>query len=259
MKHLLLVMTAAALMCSQQTKAQSQVKNLYTENASLKVEQVTDMEHAVRINRYLFAGYNTLCLPMSLSATQLEQAAEGITVERLSAIRQEGNILCLYFTDCTSEGIEAGVPYLINSPKSQYLRAQNTDASSTGIEIKTIRMNDGQGNQVAFSSSWDARTKEGLYGIPAKQNVTPLESILVRTTGDLSFLPTRCGFNWEQQSGSAPSLEIKHVSASDITAIKSLLMEDANQSTEAYDLSGRKIAGKSQRGLYIQNGKKVVR
>jgi hypothetical protein len=259
MKHLLLVMTAAALMCSQQTKAQSQVKNLYTENASLKVEQVTDMEHAVRINRYLFAGYNTLCLPMSLSATQLEQAAEGITVERLSAIRQEGNILCLYFTDCTSEGIEAGVPYLINSPKSQYLRAQNTDASSTGIEIKTIRMNDGQGNQVAFSSSWDARTKEGLYGIPAKQNVTPLESILVRTTGDLSFLPTRCGFNWEQQSGSATSLEIKHVSASDITAIKSLLMEDANQSTEAYDLSGRKIAGKSQRGLYIQNGKKVVR
>lgn len=259
MKHLLLVMTAAALMCSQQTKAQSQVKNLYTENASLKVEQVTDMEHAVRINRYLFAGYNTLCLPMSLSATQLEQAAEGITVERLSAIRQEGNILCLYFTDCTSEGIEAGVPYLINSPKSQYLRAQNTDASSTGIEIKTIRMNDGQGNQVAFSSSWDARTKEGLYGIPAKQNITPLESILVRTTGDLSFLPTRCGFNWEQQSGSATSLEIKHVSASDITAIKSLLMEDANQSTEAYDLSGRKIAGKSQRGLYIQNGKKVVR
>jgi hypothetical protein len=252
-------MTAAALMCSQQTKAQSQVKNLYTENASLKVEQVTDMEHAVRINRYLFAGYNTLCLPMSLSATQLEQAAEGITVERLSAIRQEGNILCLYFTDCTSEGIEAGVPYLINSPKSQYLRAQNTDASSTGIEIKTIRMNDGQGNQVAFSSSWDARTKEGLYGIPAKQNITPLESILVRTTGDLSFLPTRCGFNWEQQSGSATSLEIKHVSASDITAIKSLLMEDANQSTEAYDLSGRKIAGKSQRGLYIQNGKKVVR
>ena len=259
MKHLLLVMTAAALMCSQQTKAQSQVKNLYTENASLKVEQVTDMEHAVRINRYLFAGYNTLCLPMSLSATQLEQAAEGITVERLSAIRQEGNILCLYFTDCTSEGIEAGVPYLINSPKSQYLRAQNTDASSTGIEIKTIRMNDGQGNQVAFSSSWDARTKEGLYGIPAKQNVTPLESILVRTTGDLSFLPTRCGFNWEQQSGSATSLEIKHLSASNITAIKSLLMEDANQSTEAYDLSGRKIAGKSQRGLYIQNGKKVVR
>ena len=258
MKQIVLTMMALAMTCAQTATAQK-VKNLYTETQTLNVEQVQSTDNPIQLNRYLFAGYNTLCLPMTLSAEQFAATAKDVRIERLAAIRQVGTTVQLCFVDCTNDGIKAGVPYLIFSPTRQYMRVKNTEVNAINAEIKTIRMNDGQGNQVAFSSSWDARTKEGLYGIPAKQNVTPLESILVRTTGDLSFLPTRCGFNWEQQSGSATSLEIKHVSASDITAIKSLLMEDANQSTEAYDLSGRKIAGKSQRGLYIQNGKKVVR
>lgn len=255
MKQLVLTMTAAAMLCSLSATAQNRVKNLYTESKTLKVEQVENMEQAVQLNRYLFAGYNTLCLPMSMSGEQL--AERGITAERLTAIHQEGTTLQLHFVDCTNEGIEAGVPYLIYSSKSQYLRLKNTEAGRINTELKTIRMSDGQGNQVAFSSSWDSKQKDGLYGIPAKQNVTPLESVLVRTTADLSFLPTRCGFSWEQQAANAERLEIIHATGSEVTAIKQM-NSNSNASTDVYDLQGRKVNGNA-RGLTIQNGKKVIR
>ena len=244
----------AAVLGSQSATAQNKVKNLYADSQSLHVEQVENQEQSVQLNRYLFAGYNTLCVPMSVSASQLN--ASGIRAERLTAIRQEGSTLCLYFVDCTSEGIVAGVPYLIYSSTEQNLRIKNTD-SRIDTELKTIRLSDGQGNQVSFGSSWEKRSKSGLYGIPAKQDVTPLESVLVRTTEDLSFLPTRCGFNWESQSVSADKLEIRHITASEATAINALSNDAVNNKANAYDLSGRRIT-QTSKGISIINGKKVV-
>lgn len=257
MKQFVLMMTVAALMSSQNVLAQNRVKNLYTEAQTLKVEQVVNTEQTVQVNRYLFAGYNTLCLPMSLDANQLESAAAGVKVERLAAIRQDGNVLSLLFVDCTTEGIEAGVPYLIYSPKAQYLRAKNTEANGFDTEVKTIRMTDDNGNQVAFGSSWNLRTKDGLYGIPAKQDKAILESVLTRTNGEQSFLPTRCGFSWEQQSTTAGKLEIKHVSMGEVTAIRTAISDEQGDGS-VYDLNGRRVNGNGK-GLYIQNGKKVVR
>jgi len=257
MKQYVLTMIVAALMGSQNVLAQNRVKNLYTEAQTLKVEQVLNTDQTVQVNRYLFAGYNTLCLPMSLDANQLEGAAAGVKVERLAAIRQTGNVLQLLFVDCTAEGIEAGVPYLIYSPKAQYLRAKNTEANGFDTEAKTVRMTDDNGNQVAFGSSWNLRTKDGLYGIPAKQDKAILESVLTRTNGEQSFLPTRCGFSWEQQSATAGKMEIKHVGLGEVTAIRSAVSGQQSDGN-VYDLNGRQVSGNGK-GLYIQNGKKVVR
>lgn len=254
MKKIVLTLTAAAMMCSLTATAQNKVRNVYTEAKSLNVEQVQNTSQTVQVNRYLMAGYNTLCLPMSVSAGQL--AASGITAERLAAIRQEGNTLRLYFVDCTSEGIEAGMPYLVNSPKTQYLRLRNTEATGFCDAPKAVRLSDGQGNQVAFSSSWNQKEKDGLYGIPARQNVTPLEAVLVRTTAELSFLPTRCGFAWERQASSADKLEIVHASAGEVTAISNIRTD--NTDAEAYDLQGRKVTAPAK-GINIINGRKVLK
>ena len=259
MKHLVLTLAAAAMICSQSATAQNRVKNLYTETQKLNVEQVMNSEQTVQLSRYFMAGYNTLCLPMTMDAAQLAEAAKDLRIERMVAIRQEGNTLCLYFTDCTQEGIEAGVPYLVFSPTAQYMRVRNTEVNMVNDDLQVIRMNDSQGNQVAFSSSWNLRTKEGLYGIPAKQNVAVLESVLISTTSDQSFLPTRCGFSWEQQSATATNLEIKHISASEATAITTVGNDKKVASQEAYDLNGRRLAAGAKKGLYIQGGKKIVK
>lgn len=251
-----IVLTMMALATFSAVTAQK-VKSLYTETQTLKVEQVQNTEMPVQVNRYLFAGYNSICLPMTLSAEQLAATAKNIRVERLAAIRQEGATLQLLFVDCTNEGIEAGMPYLVFSPTRQYLRAKNTEANAIDTEIKTVRMDDGKGNQVSFSSSWTSRQKNGLYGIPAKQNVEILESVLVRTTEELSFLPTRCGFSWEQQAPSAEKLEIVHVSPADVTAIKELKQKGTTDN-RYYDLNGRNINKPSQKGVYIHEGKQVI-
>ena len=257
MKKTLLLMTVAALTGSLSASAQNRVKNLYTEAKQLKVEQVVNTEEAVQVNRYLFAGYNTLCLPMTMSADQLARAARDIRVERLEGIRQEGSTVCLYFVDCTQEGIEAGKPYLIYSPTAQYLRARNTESSGTGTEVRTIRMSDANGNQVSFGSSWQQRSKEGLFGIPAKQNVKVLESVLVSTTADQSFLPTRCGFSWEKRAESAQQLQIVHA-APGTTGIQTVATDINNSDETWYDLNGRRTAAPAK-GLYIKGGKKIVK
>lgn len=250
MKKLLLALTMVTAM-STSAFAQGQVKNVYASTQKLNVEQLQNMEKTTQLNRYLFAGYNTLCVPMSLTAEQLGD----VKVERFAGIRQEGNVLNLYFVECTSEGIQAGVPYLVYSPKAQYLRMKNSEALRVNSELKAVRMNDGKGNTVTFSSNWETVKKDGLYGIPAQQNVTPLESVLIRTQADKAFLPTRCGFSWDEQASSASELCIVHATQAELTAIKNVSVQ--NTSGNAYDLSGRKVT--TAKGLRIQDGKKVLK
>lgn len=251
MKQLVLAMIMATAV-STTAFAQNRVKNVYASSSKLDIEMLQS-EQPIQLNRYFFAGYNTLCLPMSVSAEQLGD----IKLERFEGIKQEGNILNLYFVECTSDGIQAGVPYLVNSPKSQYLRVKNSDAMTIDNQLKTVRMSDNNGNTVSFGSGWETIEKVGRYGIPAQQNVTPLEAILVRTNADKKFLPTRCGFIWDKQSASAKELRIVHLTASEATAINNINLQKESDKG-IYDLSGRKV-NKTAKGLHIQDGKKVVK
>jgi hypothetical protein len=256
MKKLVLTM-ALATAVSATVFAQNKVKNIYASSSRLNIETLQSSDQTVQLNRYFFAGYNTLCLPMSLTAQQLATAAKDLRVERLAGIGQEGATLNLYFVDCTAEGIQAGVPYLVYSPTTQYLRVKNSEAASIDRDLKVVRMSDGQGNTVSFSSAWESIEKAGRYGIPAQQDVTPLESVLIRTDADKKFLPTRCGFTWDEQSSTASKLEIRHMaSISDVTAVLAV-SRDAEEGP-AYNLQGRKVSS-SAKGVRIQNGRKIVR
>ena len=168
-------------------------------------------------------------------------------------IGQEGTTLCLYFIDCTAEGIVAGVPYLVFSPTTQYLRVRNTESARISDNLENVRISDAEGNTVSFGSSWETIRCEGRYGIPAKQDVEILESVLVRTDVDKAFLPTRCGFSWEQQSSSATNLAIRHIKSLDeatgIKAVDSKLKAEGS----VYDLSGRKVSN-AKKGIVIENG-----
>ena len=181
---------AAATICTS-AFAQSRAKYIYTSTTTLNLEVLQNSEQPVVLNRTLFAGYNTICLPMSLSAEQLKAAAKDVQIERLETIRQEGNTLNMYFLDCTNEGIEAGVPYLIFSPTFQTLHANTQEASGISTELQSITKTDGAGNTITFGSSWDMLKVEGRYGIPAQQDTYLLESILIRTDGDMGSAEQR--------------------------------------------------------------------
>ena len=265
MKNFTLFLLAASL-CAP-SLAQNKVKSLYTSTHSLNVGLLQDAGQPVQLNRTLFAGYNSICLPMSLEAEALCKTAEGLQVERLAAIKQEGSTLYLYFLDCTGEGIEAGVPYLVYSPKFQTMRAKTELASSISTDIKSVVKTDGQGNKVTFSSSWESTSEANRYGIPAKQDTDILQSILIRTDGDKTFLPTRCGFTWDSQSATAQDIEIRHVACIEgiETSIDKLQAEGSN--VDVYNAQGVLVMkqanindalGKLPTGIYVIGGQKVA-
>ena len=256
MKQLVLVLTMTMAL-STTAFAQNKVKNIYASSSKLDIEMMQSNEQTIQLNRYFFAGYNTLCLPFSLTADQVAATAKDLKVERLAGIKQEGTTLNLYFVECTEDGIQAGVPYLIYSPKSQYMKVKNTDILNYDTELKAIRMADNKGNIVTFGSGWESIEKAGRYGIPAKQNVTPLESVLVKTEANMAFLPTRCGFTWDEQAASANELKIMHVaSMGEATAILGI-NENKTNGSDTYNLQGQKISN-TTKGIRIQNGKKKI-
>ena len=156
MRHITLLLMAAATICTS-AFAQPRPKYVYTSSTTLNVEALQNQAQPVVLNRTLFAGYNTICLPMSLNAEQLKAAAKDVQVERLEMVRQEGNTLCMYFLDCTNEGIEAGVPYLIFSPTFQSLRA-NTEQSS-GINAESAVFMNGCKPGIVFDRGFDREMK----------------------------------------------------------------------------------------------------
>ena len=120
MKHITLLLLAAASICTS-AFAQPRPKYVYTSSTTLNVESLQNQQAPVILNRTLYAGYNTICLPMSLSAEQLQAAAKDVQVERFEMVRQEGSTLNMYFLDCTNEGIEAGVPYTVSKCSRLYI------------------------------------------------------------------------------------------------------------------------------------------
>ena len=256
MKHFVLLLTVA-MGLSTTAFAQNKVKNIYASSSKLDIEMMQSSEQPIQLNRYFFAGYNTLCLPFSLTADQVAIAAKDLRVERLAGIQQEGATLNLYLVDCTADGIQAGVPYLVYSPTSQYLKVKSTDVLNFDPGLKVVRMADDMGNIVTFGSSWESIEKDGRYGIPAKQNVTPLESVLVRTEADKTFLPTRCGFTWIQQAASANELKIQHAAnKGEVTAILGV-KQNQKTGSDYFDLQGRRTS-KNTKGILIQDGKKTI-
>ena len=266
MKHFTLLLMAAATICTN-AFAQNRAKNIYTSTTALNLEVLQNQAQPVVLNRTLFAGYNTICLPMSLSAEQLQAAAKDVQVERMEVIRQEGSTLNMYFLDCTSEGIEAGVPYLIYSPTFQTLRASTEAADGISTELQSITKTDGAGNTVTFGSSWEMLKVEGRYGIPAQQDAYILESILIRTEGDKAFLPTRCGFTWDQQANTATALEIKHVTSLDDITTSIDKLQQAGTTVDIYNAQGTLVASQTTisaakqtlpQGIYVVKGQKFA-
>ena len=258
---------ALLTMLAMQTASAQSTKYVFTSSQTLNTKPLTEAGQAFQLNRTLLAGYNTICLPVSLDAEQLQAAAKDVQLERLVSIKQEGDVLNLYFMDCTKEGVQAGVPYLIYSPIVQNLKVKSGQCGATDLEIKNITLNDDNGNQVTFNSSWTAIQAEGRYGIPAQQDAYILESVLIRTDADKTFLPTRCGFIWDKQSVTATSLNIKHVTSMSGIETSIAKLQAAGTKVDIYDTKGALVKKQTTvsdaistlpTGIYVIGGEKFA-
>ena len=201
-------------------------------------------EADVTLTRTLAAGsYNTFAAPFSTAIPS------GWTVKELSSTSFADGTLTLKFATATS--IEAGKPYLVKV-------AANTDLSTapfTGVIVSK----DAQpftSTDVDFIPTLGATTIEGSD----TKAVLFLEAN--NTLLNPSALPANMkGFRaYFLLKGAATSARSFNLNLGDeATGIKAI---DNGQLTidndRYYDLQGRRISKATQKGVYIQNGKKVV-
>lgn len=188
---------------------------------------------SVTLKRDVQKGINSFVLPFAVTAAELG-ATKVATYDRYD---KDGDKKA-YFNPVEKE-VAANTPFLTMDV------AEDKKAAELSFSDKAIVATPEKLGEV-FVGVYAPQTAEGKYGIDNNGNlhkggehatIAAFHAYLNVTNGTE---PTRVAFN-----GSTP------------TAINGVAA-DKTVNTAVYDLSGRRVYGKLQKGLYIMNGKKVV-
>lgn len=185
----------------------------------------------VYLKRHVWSGTNSFVLPFAVTAGELEAN----WLATFSSYDKDGDKKAYFNKVEEVEEVEANTPFLAEIYGEQIeLNFGEKDIVATPTDF---------GKDKDFVGVYAHQTAEGKYGI---DNNNMLHKGGAGATIDAfhAYLnvkdPAGVAFN-----GSTP------------TAINGVAA-DKTVNTAVYDLSGRRVYGKLQKGLYIMNGKKVV-
>ena len=236
-------------------------------------EDNLDTYHGKKVNtltlhgRTLYADgkWNTLCLPFSLNATEVHTYLNPSALKTLSSSEYESgtSTLTLNFIDATT--IDAGKPYLIKLTEG----GNRTDLIFSNVTIFND-LNEVTTDYVTFAGffspvSLEANDKTVLYlGADNKlywpsrdKTVNACRAVFVLnglTAGDLPTPGKANARAFVLNFGDGEATGIV-----DAEADSSLFTLHSSLKEGWYDMQGRRLSGKpTARGIYINNGKKVV-
>ena len=224
---------------------------------------------------YKDGAWNTLCLPFSLSAEQIAANTDfaGATLMTMDVTKKNGfdvedGTLYLWFKTATT--IEAGVPYLVKWEKAAGYEGNeaNYDISNPVFEGVTVSSTAAQ----AVESTTAGLETVQMVGTYSPVGVTADDksilflgdaNTLYYSTVDRQIRSCRAYFSVPYINGHAEAKARAFALSFDGEETTGILEVSANYNgvtDEAwYSLDGIRLNGKpTQRGLYINNGKKVV-
>lgn len=179
---------------------------------------------SVKLTRSLQNGINSFVLPFEVSANELG-ASKVATYKSYDLGKKVANFE-------TAESVVANTPFLTTDAKEALeLNFTNKDIVATPETLGTD-----------FVGVYTRTNAEGKYGIDGNGK-------LHKGGADAYVNPFHAYLNVESVASVAFD--------GSVTAINSIAA-DKVADTAVYDLSGRRVNGKLQKGLYIINGKKVV-
>ena len=209
----------------------------------------------VTLKRTLYAdgGWNTLCLPFTLTDAQAK-AAFGDDVELRTLESVSGNTL----TFASATGITAGVPCLIKVSKV----AENNTYTFTGVSVKAIK---------ADRDKYDMDETLTFVGIYAPMDVAKT----FEKDGNALFLGEANKF-YKAKAGttmkafrafflvpaSTDTQALRAVIDGTTTGIDDLNIDTVKADGRVYNLNGQCVGYSLEglkAGIYIQNGKKVIK
>jgi len=203
-------------------------------------------EADVTLTRTLAAGsYNTFAAPFSTAIP------EGWTVKELTSATFADGTLTLNFANATS--IEAGKPYLVKV-------AANTDLSTAPFTGAIVSKD----AQPFTSTDVDFIPTLGATTIPDGDTKAVLFLAANNTLLNPSALPAnikgfRAYFQLKGETASLARAFSMNFGDGETTGIIAIGTDRAASTDNAtYTLDGRRISKATQKGVYIQNGKKVI-
>ena len=207
------------------------------------------------LDRTLTANvWNTFASPFAIAAGNMTKYfGAGAKVRQLNTTEVDGTVLTLNFTDASE--IVAGQPYLVKP-------AANVDFSADGKEFAGV-------NLTAATATETPTTYVNFVPTLGKTAVTgDVNDILILNTSGTLVHPTATGdmkgfrgyFVMHEETANLARAFVINFGEGETTGIQPIRMENGTTPAEGtYDLSGRRIQGQpTQKGVYIQNGKKVV-
>lgn len=250
----LLLMGAFALGCISASAQQNLTLSTYK---GTDISKYAGKRMNVTVNRYIFKGWNTISLPVSMTEAEVNEAfGSDCKLEKLVGVENDGMTVKLNFQNCKSEGIKANTPYILHytgESGSKKFVAQNAEVSDDESAISFTA--EGTGETVTMAAARMQTGAEGLYGILAKDNA---EASFVNVN-EISngFYATRCYV--KLSGGNTTMLSTNHIDEGEVASISSIAK--ANERVEVYNLSGVKVADNVKglkKGIYVVKGKTVM-
>ncbi|MDD6538761.1 MAG: chitobiase/beta-hexosaminidase C-terminal domain-containing protein [Bacteroidales bacterium] len=212
-------------------------------------------DQTITLDRKVYSGWNTFCVPFALTQTQLEEAyGSGAVAKYLSNVTTDGAAATLHFTPEEGGGIEANKAYLL------YLTTDVTKAKTfSGVTL-----------QPAGDCTTTVNTDNGYYtfqGILAPTTLATNDTqYFLNSTGTAFVLPradsnpmkaTRAYIIVPTPAGSAQGRQYNFDFNGTTTAIDDVTVSGMEDGTW-YTISGIRVNRPAAKGVYIHNGRKVI-
>ena len=195
------------------------------------------------LTRNIKASYNTVCLPFDLSAEQVEAVfGEGSVVYEYEDV-PDGTNSTINFNSKTVNTIAANVPVLVKAT------AAATEKTINGVLTSAAGIQNVEGTNFDFVGTYNASMTiaAGDYFIG--------NGAIYKSEGNTTIAGFRAYIKAKELGGGARIAKF-FINGNQATAIEGLEVAGADNG-KIYNLNGQEVQA-TKKGLYIQNGKKVV-
>ena len=228
-------------------------RTVLDENNTEEMVDATGVD--VLVKRTIVDGvWNTLCLPFSMTAEQVTTAfGTGVRMAEFTDWEVDGNNVKLTFTEGAT-AIEKNVPCLIKVTEGL------TEFTVDGVDIEPER--NSKGKLVDPYVEVKVGRKYGYFTGTYTVTDLPVNSLFLNNdrlwfcTGSNTTKAFRGYFEIDDVEYSAET-RLSITVDSEVTGITERNDRHYRHDDGTYDLQGRKVNSK-QKGVYIENGKKVV-
>ena len=195
----------------------------------------------VTLTRSFAKGWNTLCLPFDVNPAEF--GVEGVKVQEFAGATGSS----LEFE--AVETVTANVPCLIYFPEAVTSGVTLLTKTIASLGAQSVQQGD-----FTFRGSY-----EGSISMSGKYGVADVDGVqkIMRGGSASTLKSTRAYFDYSG-TGNVQGMRLS-LEGEGVTGIDGITTGNAGTEAPLYDLSGRRVQNVTKGGIYIQNGKKIIK